>query len=104
MGMVSGIVMSYQFGTNWSQFSRITGNVIGPLMAYEVVAAFFLEAAFLGILLFGRRPRHVDVSVLDSCRPIAGCTRRTVLRRRVLRHELDGGCVSAPRFRTASRT
>ena len=54
MGVVSGIVMSYQFGTNWSRWSDITGNVLGPLIQYEVVTAFFLEAAFLGILLFGR--------------------------------------------------
>lgn len=54
MGVVSGIVMSYQFGTNWSRFSDATGNVLGPLLSYEVVTAFFLEAAFLGILLFGR--------------------------------------------------
>jgi cytochrome d ubiquinol oxidase subunit I len=53
MGVVSGVVMSYQFGTNWSEFSRITGGVIGPLMAYEVLTAFFLEATFLGIMLFG---------------------------------------------------
>ena len=54
MGVVSGIVMSYQFGTNWSRWSDITGYVLGPLIQYEVVTAFFLEAAFLGILLFGR--------------------------------------------------
>ncbi|EWY38036.1 cytochrome D ubiquinol oxidase subunit I [Skermanella stibiiresistens SB22] len=54
MGVVSGIVMSYQFGTNWSRWSDITGNVLGPLIQYEVITAFFLEAAFLGILLFGR--------------------------------------------------
>ena len=54
MGVVSGIVMSYQFGTNWSRFSDMTGNVLGPLMSYEVLTAFFLEATFLGILLFGR--------------------------------------------------
>ena len=54
MGVVSGIVMSYQFGTNWSRWSDIVGNVLGPLIQYEVVTAFFLEAAFLGILLFGR--------------------------------------------------
>jgi cytochrome d ubiquinol oxidase subunit I len=54
MGVVSGIVMSYQFGTNWSVFSDIAGPVIGPLMAYEVLTAFFLEAGFLGIMLFGR--------------------------------------------------
>src|SRR4030081_1263068 len=53
MGVVSGVVMSYQFGTNWSAFSDKTGPVIGPLMAYEVLTAFFLEAGFLGVMLFG---------------------------------------------------
>ncbi|MBU0723903.1 MAG: cytochrome ubiquinol oxidase subunit I [Alphaproteobacteria bacterium] len=53
MGVVSGIVMSYQFGTNWSVFSDKAGPVIGPLMGYEVLSAFFLEAGFLGIMLFG---------------------------------------------------
>jgi len=53
MGVVSGIPLSYQFGTNWSRFSEVTGNVIGPLIGYEVLSAFFLEATFLGILLFG---------------------------------------------------
>ena len=53
MGVVSGIVMSYQFGTNWSVFSDKAGPVVGPLMAYEVLSAFFLEAGFLGIMLFG---------------------------------------------------
>jgi len=53
MGVVSGIVMSYQFGTNWSVFSDKTGPVLGPLMGYEILSAFFLEAGFLGIMLFG---------------------------------------------------
>jgi cytochrome d ubiquinol oxidase subunit I len=53
MGVVSGIVLSYQFGTNWSRFSVVVGNVIGPLIGYEVLMAFFLEATFLGIMLFG---------------------------------------------------
>jgi cytochrome bd ubiquinol oxidase subunit I len=53
MGVVSGIVMSYEFGTNWSHFSHVVGNVVGPLIGYEVLTAFFLEATFLGILLFG---------------------------------------------------
>ncbi len=53
MGVVSGLVMSYQFGTNWSVFSDKAGPVIGPLMAYEVMTAFFLEAGFLGVMLFG---------------------------------------------------
>lgn len=54
MGVVSGIVMAYQFGTNWSVFSDKAGPVIGPLMGYEVMTAFFLEAGFLGVMLFGR--------------------------------------------------
>jgi cytochrome bd ubiquinol oxidase subunit I len=53
MGVVSGIVMAYQFGTNWSEFSRFAGGVTGPLLAYEVLTAFFLEAGFLGVMLFG---------------------------------------------------
>jgi cytochrome d ubiquinol oxidase subunit I len=53
MGVVSGIALSYEFGTNWSGFSRVVGNVLGPLLGYEVLTAFFLEASFLGIMLFG---------------------------------------------------
>ncbi len=53
MGVVSGIVMTYQFGTNWSVFAELTGPILGPLMAYEVLSAFFLEAGFLGVMLFG---------------------------------------------------
>jgi len=53
MGVVSGLVMSYQFGTNWSVFSDKTGPILGPLLGYEVLSAFFLEAGFLGIMLFG---------------------------------------------------
>ena len=53
MGVVSGLVMSYQFGTNWSVYADKTGPVLGPMMAYEVLSAFFLEAGFLGVMLFG---------------------------------------------------
>jgi cytochrome d ubiquinol oxidase subunit I len=53
MGVVSGIVMSYEFGTNWSQFAEKAGPVLGPMLAYEVMTAFFLEAGFLGVMLFG---------------------------------------------------
>ena len=55
MGVVSGIIMPFQFGTNWSRFSDATANVVAPLLAYEGLTAFFLEAAFLGVLLFGRK-------------------------------------------------
>jgi len=59
MGVVSGIVMSFQFGTNWSRFSIAAGNIVGPLLNYEVLTAFFLEATFLGVMLFGwRRVSH----------------------------------------------
>src|SRR5689334_13671709 len=63
MGVVSGIVLSYQFGTNWSRFSVFAGNIVGPLIGYEVLTAFFLEATFLGIMLFGwgRVPRWLSV-------------------------------------------
>lgn len=53
MGVVSGLVMAYQFGTNWSQFSYFAGSITGPLLTYEVLTAFFLEAGFLGVMLFG---------------------------------------------------
>jgi cytochrome d ubiquinol oxidase subunit I len=63
MGVVSGLVLSYQIGTNWSRLSTVAGNVIGPLMGYEVLMAFFLEATFLSIMLFGgeRVPRWLHV-------------------------------------------
>ena len=72
MGVVSGIVMPFQFGTNWSRFSDVAGNVISPLLAYEGLTAFFLEATFLGVLLFGRKlvppPRTLAaVLVAGSC-------------------------------------
>lgn len=63
MGVVSGVVLSYEFGTNWSNFSVVVGNVIAPLIGYEVLTAFFLEATFLGIMLFGwsRVPPNLHV-------------------------------------------
>src|SRR6516162_8154563 len=61
MGVVTGIIMPFQFGTNWARFSDAAANVISPLLAYEDLMAFFLEATFLGVLLFGRKlvPRGV---------------------------------------------
>ncbi|MGF6093892.1 cytochrome ubiquinol oxidase subunit I [Pseudomonas sp. 18175] len=53
MGVVSGLVMAYEFGTNWSGFSQFAGSITGPLLTYEVLTAFFLEAGFLGVMLFG---------------------------------------------------
>jgi cytochrome d ubiquinol oxidase subunit I len=53
MGVVSGVVLSYQLGTNWSRYSAVAGNIVGPLLGYEVLMAFFLEASFLGIMLLG---------------------------------------------------
>lgn len=55
MGVVTGVVLSYEIGTNWSGFSRIAGNVVGPMFMYEALVAFFLEAGFIGIVLFGER-------------------------------------------------
>ncbi|KAA9009868.1 cytochrome ubiquinol oxidase subunit I [Histidinibacterium aquaticum] len=73
MGVVSGLVMSYQFGTNWSVFSDRTGPVLGPLMAYEVLTAFFLEAGFLGIMLFGREKVGHGLHMF-ACVMVAGGT------------------------------
>ena len=67
LGVVSGIVMSYQIGTNWARFSNVAGNIMGPLMSYEVVTAFFLEAAFLGIMLFGRDKVGPKLHFLATC-------------------------------------
>src|SRR5262245_37062452 len=55
MGVVSGIVLSYELGTNWSRFSHVAGNIVGPLAGYEVLSAFFLEATFLSVMLFGAK-------------------------------------------------
>ena len=67
MGVVSGLVMSYQFGTNWSVFSFKAGPIIGPLMAYEVLTAFFLEAGFLGVMLFGIKRVGKGVHFFATC-------------------------------------
>ncbi len=67
MGVVSGLVLSYQFGTNWSVFSDKTGPVIGPLMGYEVLSAFFLEAGFLGVMLFGMNRVGARLHLFSTC-------------------------------------
>jgi cytochrome d ubiquinol oxidase subunit I len=67
MGVVSGIVMAFQFGTNWSNFSYAASNFIGPILAYEVVTAFFLEATFLGVLLFGRDKVPRGLHLFAAC-------------------------------------
>ena len=78
MGVVSGIVMSYQFGTNWSVFSDKTGPILGPLMAYEVLTAFFLEAGFLGVMLFGMgrvsRPLHFAATLMVAVGTLLSAT------------------------------
>ena len=74
MGVVSGIVMSYQFGTNWAVFSDKTGPVIGPLMAYEVLTAFFLEAGFLGVMLFGMEKVGRKLHFAATCLVAIGTT------------------------------
>lgn len=70
MGVVSGLVMAFQFGTNWSHFAYASANFLGPMLSYEVVTAFFLEATFLGVLLFGRdkvpRGAHLMSAIMVS--------------------------------------
>src|SRR6202451_3639581 len=72
MGVVSGIVMSYQFGTNWAVFSDKAGPIVGPLMAYEVLSAFFLEAGFLGVMLFGINKVGPRLHFLATCMVAVG--------------------------------
>ena len=67
MGVVSGVVMSYEFGTNWSIFARKAGPVLGPMLAYEVLTAFFLEAGFLGVMLFGMERVGRKLHFLATC-------------------------------------
>ena len=67
MGVVSGVVMSYQFGTNWSVFSDKVGPVIGPFLGYEVLTAFFLEAGFLGVMLFGLKRVGPKLHFMATC-------------------------------------
>ena len=74
MGVVSGITMSFQFGTNWPGFMETVGNVAGPLLAYEVLTAFFLEAVFLGIMLFGASRVPGWVHTLATCLVAFGTT------------------------------
>ena len=117
MGVVSGIVMSFQFGTNWAVLSEAAGNILGPLLSYEVLTAFFLEASFLGVMLFGwkrvsataaaflrhlhGRARHADLDVLDHLAPTAGCRRRRATRivdGRVRSRRTGGRSCSIPSF------
>jgi cytochrome d ubiquinol oxidase subunit I len=67
LGVVSGIVMSFQFGTNWAELSARAGNILGPLLAYEVLTAFFLEATFLGVMLFGWRRVQPRMHFFATC-------------------------------------
>ena len=67
MGVVSGIVMSFQFGTNWATLSEQAGNILGPLLSYEVLTAFFLEATFLGVMLFGWSRVSEKLHFLATC-------------------------------------
>ena len=67
MGVVSGLVMAFQFGTNWSGFSQFAGSITGPLLTYEVLTAFFLEAGFLGVMLFGWNKVGPRLHFLATC-------------------------------------
>ncbi|MFA7312121.1 MAG: cytochrome ubiquinol oxidase subunit I [Shewanella sp.] len=72
MGVVSGIVMAYQFGTHWSAFSAFAGSVTGPLLTYEVLTAFFLEAGFLGVMLFGQQKVGKNLHFFATCMVATG--------------------------------
>lgn len=72
MGVVSGVVLSYQIGTNWGRFSEIAGPVVGPLMSFEVLSAFFLEAGFLGIMLLGRQRTGPTLHLFATAMVAAG--------------------------------
>jgi cytochrome d ubiquinol oxidase subunit I len=74
MGVVSGVTMSFQFGTNWPGYMNTVGNIAGPLLAYEVLTAFFLEASFLGIMLFGRKKVGERMHTLATVLVAAGTT------------------------------
>ena len=111
MGVVTGIVMPFQFGTNWSRFSDATANVLSPMLAYEDLMAFFLEATFLGVLLFGRKLVPRWAHFLSACMVALGtlmssfwilaanswmqtpagirAARRAVLSGRLVRHRLQ---------------
>ena len=74
MGVVSGVTMSFQFGTNWPGYMNTVGNIAGPLLAYEIMTAFFLEASFLGIMLFGRKRVGERMHTLATVLVAAGTT------------------------------
>ncbi len=74
LGVVSGVTMSFQFGTNWPGFIERAGNIAGPLLGYEVLTAFFLEATFLGIMLFGKEKVSNRVHLLASAMVVLGTT------------------------------
>ena len=74
LGVVSGITMSFQFGTNWPGYMEKTGNIAGPLLGFEVLTAFFLEATFLGVMLFGRGRVSERVHLLATCMVALGTT------------------------------
>lgn len=74
LGVVSGVTMSFQFGTNWPGFMERAGNIAGPLLGYEVLTAFFLEAGFLGIMLFGRERVSARVHFIATATVAFGTT------------------------------
>ena len=74
MGVVSGITMIFQFGTNWPGYMQTVGNIAGPLLAYEVLTAFFLEATFLGVMLFGMNRVPGWMHVLSAFMVAVGTT------------------------------
>jgi cytochrome d ubiquinol oxidase subunit I len=74
MGVVSGIVLAFEFGTNWSELSRLSGPIQGPLLSYETFTAFMLEASFFGVLLFGRNKVKPGLYLLSAAMVALGTT------------------------------
>lgn len=97
MGVVSGIVMSFQFGTNWAVLSEKAGNILGPVMTYEVLTAFFLEATFLGVMLFGARKVPEKLHFFATCMVAFGTLLSTfwIISANSWLHTPDGYTVSA---------
>ena len=121
LGVVSGITMSFQFGTNWPGFMETVGNIAGPLLGYEVLTAFFLEAGFLGVMLFGHGKVSERVHLMSTFFVAFGTTLSAFWilalelvdadaggprdrRRRLPRRRAGSQVSSTRRSRTASRT
>jgi Cytochrome bd terminal oxidase subunit I len=106
MGVVTGVVLSYEIGANWSVFSRITGNVLGPLFMYEALTAFFLEGGYIGIMLFWRSAGWAagpflfqsDGGTCHHAQRILGLSRQQLDADAARRHARPRRCISRQRL------